>query len=54
MNQKSNDAALTKLKVALENDLTVFENQYGRLTPLNQIPTRQVFAPDQVPNDMTG
>ena len=52
VNQKANDAALAKIKVALENQLTVFENEYGRLTPIRQVRAEQVFAPDKVPGDL--
>jgi hypothetical protein len=54
VSQKTDDTALTRLKVALEDDMGVFESQYGRLTPIKQVRAEQIFAPDKVPGDLAG
>jgi hypothetical protein len=52
--KKTADKNLKALKVLLENSKQVFENEYGRVTPVVQKPAKNFFDKGKLPNDMVG
>jgi len=49
--KKSTDAVIKGLKVLIENDRRIFENEYGRLTPMETRPIEPWIPEDLRPGD---